>query len=141
MAKAAQPSVVNLGPLEEEVMRTVWRHGLKTVAEVTAKVNEGRPRPLDYRTILTVMSNLTKKKLLRHRRRGNTYHFTPTCTEDEFAYRQGAASVAGLVGRWGTPALEGIVDQLGVPPEVVARLEALASGGRDGGKGESLPRP
>jgi hypothetical protein len=27
MAKAAQPSVVNLGPLEEEVMRTVWRHG------------------------------------------------------------------------------------------------------------------
>ena len=137
MAKAAQPSVVNLGPLEEEVMRTVWRHGLKTVAEVTAKVNEGRPRALDYRTILTVMSNLTKKKLLRHRRRGNTYHFTPTCTEDDFAYRQGAASVAGLVERWGTPAVEGIVDQLGAPPEVVARLKALAGGG----KGESAPRP
>ena len=82
---------------------------------MTAKVNEGRPRPLDYRTILTVMSNLTKKKLLRHRRRGNTYHFTATCTEDEFAYSQGAASVAGLVGRWGSPAVEGIVDSSARP--------------------------
>lgn len=80
-------------------MRLVWREGLKTVADVTEKVNADRDQPLDYRTILTVMSRLTKKRLLRHRRHGNTYHFGVTCSEDEFAARQGAAVVAEVVNR------------------------------------------
>lgn len=136
MARAAQPPVVNLGPLEAEIMRLVWREKLKTVGEVTTRLNEGRPKPLDYRTVLSTMSNLTKKKLLRHRRHGNTYHFTPTCTEEEFAYRQGSALAAGLTEAWGEAAAAGIADQLAATPEVLARLKALMG---PGGPGEATP--
>ena len=125
MARAAQAPAVNLGPLEAEIMRLVWREKPKTVGEVTAMLNEGRPKALDYRTVLSIMSNLTKKKLLRHRRHGNTYHFSATCTEEEFAYRQGSAAVVALTERWGEAAAAGIVDQLAATPEVLARLRAI----------------
>ncbi len=131
MPSRAETPSVSLGPLEAEVMQVVWRGGLRTVAEVTEKVNAGRSQPLDYRTILTVMSRLTKKKLLRHRRRGNTYYFSVTCTENEFAARQGAAAVVDVVGRFGEPALAGILGQLASTPEVIARLTALIDA-RDG---------
>ena len=137
MPSPAQPTAVNLGPLEAEVMRIVWREGLKTVAQVTGRVNEERPKPLDYNTILTVMSNLTKKKLLRRRRRGNAYHFSVTCAEDDFAYRQGGATAAGLVERYGEPALAGFVDQVSGTPELRARLEALLEGPEKRGRLEA----
>lgn len=106
-------------------MRVVWRDGLKTVAEVTERVNRDRDRQLDYRTILSVMSHLVKKKLLRHRRHGNTYHFSVTCSEEEFAHRQGAEAVAGLFDRYGEPAVAGILEQLAATPELRGRLESL----------------
>ena len=124
MASPTAPTAVNLGPLEAEVMRLVWREGLKTVAQVTGRVNEERQKPLDYNTILTVMSNLTKKKLLRRRRRGNAYHFSVTWGEDEFAYRQGAATAVGLLQRYGEPALAGFIDALAATPELQATLQA-----------------
>jgi len=71
------------------------------------------------------MSRLTKKKLLRHRRQGNTYHFTVTLSEEEFGARQSASAVAELVDRYGEPALVGILDQLAVTPDAISRLTAL----------------
>lgn len=109
-------------------MRLVWREDLRTVAEVTERVNVDRPQQLDYRTILTVMSRLTKKRLLRHRRRGNTYYFSATSSEEEFAARQGAAAVTDVLGRYGEAALAGILGQLAATPDVLARLRALAEG-------------
>jgi predicted transcriptional regulator len=120
---------VQLGPLEAEVMSIVWNEGLQTVGEVTGRINQRRRQPLDYRTILTVMTRLNKKKMLRHRRRGNTYHFTATCSQEAFAARQGAVAVAALVERYGEPALAGILDQLAATPEVMARLTALLGSG------------
>ena len=135
MTREVQAPAVNLGPLETEIIRLVWREKVKTVGEVTAKLNESRPKALDYRTVLSIMSNLTKKKLLRHRRHGNTYHFTPTCTEEEFAYRQGSSTAAALTERWGEAAVAGIVDQLAATPEVLVRLKALFGPG----DGEATP--
>jgi predicted transcriptional regulator len=114
-------------------MKVVWRQGARTVAEVTETINKNRPQPLDYRTILTVMSRLNRKKMLRHRRQGNTYYFNATCTEGEFGASQGAAAVAALVERYGEPAVHGIIDQLAATPEAIARLTALL--GSDNGQG------
>ena len=94
MSRPPQRPMVTLGPLESEVMQVVWRERLRTVAEVTNRINATRVQPLDYRTVLTVMSRLAKKKLLRHRRQGNTYHFTVTLSEEEFGARQSASAVA-----------------------------------------------
>lgn len=126
MSSAPPPRATSLGPLEAEVMRIVWRDSLRTVAEVTEKLNERRQKPLDYRTVLTVMSRLTKKKMLRHRRKGNTYHFSATASEDEFAARQGAAAVVDLMERWGQPAIAGMLDQLAATPEASSKLRTLA---------------
>jgi predicted transcriptional regulator len=71
------------------------------------------------------MSRLTKKKLLRHRRKGNTYHFSATCSAAEFGARQGAGTVAQLLENYGDAALAGILSQLAATPEAVSRLTAL----------------
>lgn len=106
-------------------METVWRQGRQTVAEVVQRLNKRRDKALDYRTVLTVMSRLRGKGLLQHEEVGNTYHFSPTCSREEFASRQGAAMVSELVRQYGQPAIAGIVDGLTASPEALARLTAL----------------
>lgn len=66
----------SLGPLQREVLEYVWDHRGCSARDVLDALNAGREQPYAYTTVSTVLDALHKKKLVKRRRRKNTYHYT-----------------------------------------------------------------
>jgi predicted transcriptional regulator len=77
-----------LGDLEAEIMELIWaRPGDQgtTVRDVFETLS--RRRRIAYTTVMTTMARLVRKKLLRARRQGQAYVYSPNFTEEEFISR------------------------------------------------------
>ena len=73
-----------LGELDVDVLLVVWRLGKATVKDVFEVLYE--TRRLAYTTIMTVMSRLAKKGILRQDRSRTPYEYTPVVRRDELAF-------------------------------------------------------
>ena len=102
-----------LGDLEAEIMEIIWarRRRQGTAVRDIVEILQRR-RPVAYTTIMTTMSRLARKRLLRTEKRGQAYVYFPTVTQDEF--------VSGFVGR----ILENLL--LSFSGATIERLKALA---------------
>ncbi len=72
-----------LGPLEAEIMQVVWQMGQATVSEVH-RVLQSR-RDIAYTTVMTTMSRLQTKNILKRVRVGLSYVYSPAMPREEFA--------------------------------------------------------
>jgi predicted transcriptional regulator len=109
-----------LGPLEAEVMRAAWSaQDAITVRQLLDQLNHGRARPLAYTTVMTVMSRLVDKGVLKRRREGRRYVYEPAV--------QDAAGIAvrGVVRDFGDAAVAHFVEEARGDPELRRRLERL----------------
>lgn len=109
-----------LGPLENDVMDVLWRAGRSlTVRKVAAELNTGRPSPLAYTTVMTVMSRLAGKGLLRRSRSGRRFEYEPVVAD--------AADVAvrGVLDKFGDAALARFVERAELDPALRTRLRKL----------------
>jgi len=102
-----------LGPLQQEVIETMWRLRRATVQDMLDAVNARRARaedardsagarktePLAYTTIMTVMTQLWEKKLLTRRKIGRAYVYRPTSDERGYHVSRLQEFIAGLFGR------------------------------------------
>lgn len=68
-------SLTSLGETEMEVLNHVWDLGEATVKQVRKRILEDRE--VAYTTIMTVMKNLADKNLLKYRKDGVTYVYSP----------------------------------------------------------------
>lgn len=89
-------------------MEAVWRAPPATPADVL-KALSGR-RPLAYTTVMTVMSRLYEKGLLKRRKLGRAYAYTPKWSKTELLGRQAAKAMRALAKAGGKPALSHFVD-------------------------------
>jgi predicted transcriptional regulator len=78
--------VPHIGELEAQVMAVVWAApGQVTVREVLEAVNGGRrQRQLAYTTVLSVVTNLHAKGMLRRDTRGRAYAYTAAMSPEEY---------------------------------------------------------
>lgn len=102
-----------LGPLQREIMETMWQMRRSTVQDVLDKVNARRARaagahdaagvrktdPLAYTTVMTVMTQLWEKKLLTRRKIGRAYVYRPTSDERGYHVSRLQEFIANLLGR------------------------------------------
>ena len=73
-----------VGPLESDVLDVLWDvGGWCTPGEVHEVLQ--RRREIAYTTVMTVLVNLWKKKLLERRRDGRAYAYMPTQSREERA--------------------------------------------------------
>lgn len=74
-----------IGDLQLRVMHVLWKDGAQSVHHVHGKLN-GQPgvKQLAYTTVLTVMRNLARRKIVSQTANGRAHLFTPTSTCDEF---------------------------------------------------------
>lgn len=70
--------MAELGPLQKEILETVWRLRRTSVQSVLDDVNSRRKDALAYTTVMTVMSQLWEKGLLSRRKIGKAYFYRPT---------------------------------------------------------------
>ena len=99
-----------LGPLETEVMETVWELGETTVRDVHAVL--AKRRDLAYTTIMTTMARLAGKGLLDRDTTGLAHRYRATLSREEYAKSTVASVVDWLVDSFPEPAMAYFVDVL-----------------------------
>lgn len=114
-----------LGALEAQVMERVWSRGRVTVRDVVDDL--ASTRQLAYTTVMTIMSRLHQKGLLRRAREGRTYVYAPALSREEFRARLSRDIVRGLVAEFGDVALAQFVAALDAVDDAHLRsLQRLA---------------
>ena len=109
-----------LGSLEAQVMDVLWASdGPLGVRETLDALNEGRPSPLAYTTVLTVMSRLADKGALARTSRGRRHLYAPVAADEA------ALAVRDVIQAYGNAALSSFVDQATADPSLRERLQAL----------------
>lgn len=127
---------VVLGPLETEVMYLVWDLGEVTVRGVYQALLSRRE--IAYTTVMTIMSNLARKRVLNRRRQGRAYLYVPVLTKDQFVRARVSGIVDGILDRFAEPAMTYLVDRMAkVDPQKLAELEEAIAHLREKEKGLS----
>jgi len=115
-----------LGPLEAQIMATVWRHPGVSGVDATDLINQKRDVPLSHRTILTVLSRLDAKGYLTHAVEGRTYLYTAVVPEGEFVAWHAERAVKALLERYGDDTtISGLVGAAATDPVMLERLDDL----------------
>jgi len=123
--RTTQPADL-LGPLEAQIMATVWRHPGVSGGAATDLVNKKRGVPLSHRTILTVLSRLDAKGYLTHEVDRRTYFYTAVVPEREFVAWHAERAVKALLERYGDDTtLSGLVGAAATDPAMLERLDDL----------------
>ena len=83
-----------LGRLERQVLEETWRRGETSVRDIVISFNE----QVAYTTVMTTLDRLYKKRLLKRRKDGRAFIYSPLVTRAEF--EQGIAEdvIDGLLG-------------------------------------------
>lgn len=113
-----------LGELECAVMEAIWHDGEATVRDVLDAMT--RVRDIAYTTVMTVMTRLVEKGLLR-RNAGPTGSFVyqPRVSREAFYARASRQRFAALLREAGPVAVAQFVDALEeVDPDLIAALRA-----------------
>ena len=109
-----------LGPLEGEVMEALWATSEPlSVRAVLDHLNEDRRPPLAYTTVMTVMSRLAEKNVLRRVKHGRGYMYEPMVTDEA------GIAVQSVLRDFGDQAVAHFVEQARSDPKLKARLQRL----------------
>lgn len=110
----------DLGPLETEVMEALWQAGEGiTVRAVAESLNRDRHEPLAYTTVMTVMSRLAEKHVLRRHRAGRGYVYEATAPD------AAGLAVQDVMRTYGDVALAHFVDAARADPALRRRLRNM----------------
>ena len=98
-----------LGPLEHQIMDIVWKQKEATVYCVVDKIC--KEKQLAYTTIMTVMSRLAKKGILKRKKKGKTYIYSSIETKDKFIHQLVQNTITKMVDMFGEDALVAFADE------------------------------
>ncbi len=104
--------MAELGPLQKEIMETVWRLRKANVQDVLADVNARRKESLAYTTVMTVMTQLWEKGLLSRRKLGKAYVYRPTSDRRGYNVERIREFFSSLFGAGETVTASHILDAL-----------------------------
>lgn len=112
-----------LGPLEAEVMRALWAAKRPlSVRGVLERINQKRDQKLAYTTVMTIMTRLVEKDILRRHKEGRGYAYEPVAADPA------AIAVRGVMRDFGDAAMAHFVEEAKGDPKVLRRLRRLLGG-------------
>lgn len=91
-----------LGPLEQDVMEAVWDLGASTVRDVHAVLAEDRE--IAYTTVMTTMTRLAAKGMLRRDTSGLAHVYDARIERDDYARTTVGSVLTWLLDRYPEPA-------------------------------------
>ena len=117
-----RPSNASRGfaPLESEVMDAIWDASRPvSVREIVDTLNERRPEPLAYTTVMTVMNRLAAKNVLTRQGERRSYVYEATASD------AAGIAVRDVIRTYGDAAVAHFVDEARADPGVLRRLRGL----------------
>lgn len=110
MKKAQQK--IGLGRLESEIMEELWRLRSASVRQVLAKLL--RKRNIAYTTVMTVMSRLHHKGILKRKLdENNAYIYAPAQDKKSFSASVSKGVINNLINQFGEVAVAQFIDAIG----------------------------
>jgi predicted transcriptional regulator len=97
--KMGESAAADLGPLEREVMETIWRHPGPATGVSVRDIHLAFNERLAYTTLMTTLDRLHKKGLLDRRKQGRAFFYSPRFSPDEFERGVARNVIAMLLGR------------------------------------------
>lgn len=88
-----------LGKLEAEIMEIVWELGSTSVRDVLNKIK--KKKKLAYTTIMTVMSRLSDKGILKRKLKNDAYIYTPVQDKQSFYAATSKKIIKNLINEFG----------------------------------------
>ncbi|MFA4831184.1 MAG: BlaI/MecI/CopY family transcriptional regulator [Patescibacteria group bacterium] len=102
---------MSLGELEAEVMEIIWKQKEGTVRSILGQIQ--KKKKIAYTTIMTIMSRLYEKSLLRRRADASgAYRYFPRQTKEEFFARVSGDLITKMLKNYGDVAVARFVDIL-----------------------------
>ena len=122
-SQESRASLLQLGELETALMDFMWRRGELNVTDAQAQFAPN----LAYTTVMTTMSRLWKKGLLKRRKVGKGYFYVPALTEREYQDQltHHLLEMALNEGVNTGAVMSHFVDVVGADKETLERLEQL----------------
>jgi predicted transcriptional regulator len=89
-----QSPLAQLGPLEQRMLRALWRRGNATVRELL----DLGDIDLAYTTVMTTLDRLYKKSLLDRSVEGRAFRYSPRFSQQELERAAASESIRQLLG-------------------------------------------
>ena len=124
-----------LGGLQAEIMELVWQRHPATVRDVTTEL--AKTRAIAYTTVMTVMSRLAEKGLLRQQRDQKSFVYEPALSRDDFLASVSRDIVRDLLRDFGTVAVSQFVSELSEQGDSLEALETALRAAKRGRRGVS----
>lgn len=123
-----------LGDLEADIMELVWQKDISSVREVYELLNN--ERDIAYTTVMTVMSRLSDKGILKKNRDGKSYLYSAAVSKDELSQTVVSSVISGFKADLGKRALSFFVESLTEDENALDELERLIQEKRSGLKND-----
>lgn len=78
-----QMIIPELGPLEYQLLRILWRKNPATAREVLCEYNQRTGRELKYTTVMTLLTRMVEKGILAADRERQPFQFVPQISRDQ----------------------------------------------------------
>lgn len=111
-----------LGGLEVQIMGILWQSQEQiSVSDVVKTLS--KKRNIAYTTIMTIMTRLTDKGLLKRTSSGKAYLYKPAYSKDTFLTRISKQIIKNLVSSFGETAIAHFAEELeNIPPDKKQKL-------------------
>ena len=100
-----------LGDLENNVMEIVWQSHEPTSVSDVVKILK-KKRQIAYTTVMTIMTRLTEKGLLKRTALGKAYVYKPAYSKDTFLTSVSRQIIQNLVNNFGDRAIAHFAEEL-----------------------------
>jgi len=112
-----------LGPLEADIMQVIWQRQKVTVQDVFDALSQ--ERQIAYNTVMTVMTRLAQKGILKRQKNGRAYLYFPTTSQSEVAKGMLQYIIDKIFGGARAPVFSHLVEDKQLSDEELKYLEEL----------------
>lgn len=117
--------IPDLGPLEHQLLRILWKGGSLTAKDVLDQYNASSPRPLAYTTVMTLLTRMVEKGALSVDRGRQPFVFTPRITREQLLSQRVCDFVDQFFDGQAAELAVRLVEQQPLSDETLRRLAAL----------------
>lgn len=113
----------SLGPLEADIMQVIWKIQKATVQDVYDELS--RDRTIAYNTVMTVMTRLAQKGVLKRQKDGRAYLYFPKTTKNEVGKGMLQYVIDKIFGGSTAPVISQLLDETELSEEELKVLKRL----------------
>jgi len=127
---AERKTVPDLGPLEHQLLRILWRQSPASARDVLDEYNHAADKPLAYTTVMTLLTRMVEKGALEVDRARQPFLFSPAVSREQMLTQRVREFVNQFFDGQAAELAVHLVEEQALPDETIRRLEALIEGHR-----------